>query len=126
MVKGIYGTVNGVGGNFGNSRRGGVKTGGGVKSVGGSDKRFYGHAVGRLLARGSTATSRFIYIVMKESDIVDGALEAFFDDLTYSLYILLTGRYPENDRRGCKHPQAGQPTNSTDWKMAVVFQKGGW
>ena len=34
MVKGIYGTVNGVGGNFGNSRRGGVKTKSAVKSGG--------------------------------------------------------------------------------------------
>ena len=81
---------------------------------------------GVVLARGSTATSRFIYTVMKESDIVDGTLEALFDDLAYNLNILLTGRYPENDRRGRKHPQAGQPINSTDWKLAVIFLKGDW
>jgi hypothetical protein len=42
------------------------------------------------------------------------------------LNILLTGRYPANDRRGRKHPQAGQPINSTDWKLAVIFLKGDW
>ena len=81
---------------------------------------------GCVLARGSTATSRFIYTVVKESDIVDGALEKLFDHLAYSMNILARGVYPEFDFSGRPHPLAGQAIDSNGWRMSIIFLKGDW
>ena len=83
--------------------------------------QFHG---GCVLARGSTAASRFIYTVVKESDIVDGTLEKLFDHLAYSMNILVRGVYPEFGFSGRPHPLAGQAINSNGWRMSIIFLKG--
>jgi hypothetical protein len=81
---------------------------------------------GCTLARGPTATSRFIYTVRKESLITDGTLERLFDHLAFRMNVLVTGKEPERLWNGRKNPKAGQDIDSDGWKFASIFLKGDW
>ena len=81
---------------------------------------------GSMLARGATAKSRFIFTVVRESDITDGTLEVIFDYLAYSLNMLVTGVYPEFQFNGLPHRLAGKNLDLDGWRAAPIFLKGDW
>ena len=74
--------------------------------------------------RGTTRETRYVFTVVKKSDLVDGTLEALFDRLAWSMNALLEGRLPERDWRGQKLQQGGRQLATRGWKFACVQLRG--
>ena len=81
---------------------------------------------GSVLARGPTATSRFLYTVIRESDLNDETLDALFADFAFRCNILVTGVHPALLKNGRINPKAGQPINTDGFTAPMIFLKGDW
>ena len=81
---------------------------------------------GSLTAGGSTIQQRFVYTVVRKSDLCDGTLEALFDRLAWACNAMLHGKYPSHDWKGKPHPKAGQDLPTRGWKAAVLHLRGDW
>ena len=54
---------------------------------------------------GSTMETRYIYAVVKKSDLTDGTLEVYWERLAWAMNALADGKIPPMDWKGKKHPQ---------------------
>ena len=79
---------------------------------------------GCTLARGPTATSRFIYTVCKESLITDGTLERLFDHLAFRMNVLVTGKEPERLWNGRKIQKLGRTSIQTAGSLRPFSSRG--
>ena len=76
-----------------------------------------------LHGHGSTNQTRFIFTVIKKSDLADGTLEQVFDRLAWSMNCLLEGKISARDWKGRKTPKRGASSRK-GWKAAMVQLRG--
>ena len=79
-----------------------------------------------LTGKGPTRRTRYVYAVIKKSDIEDGTLARLWDYLAWSLNALAEGIFPLRDHNGQRHPRAGELITSAGWKGILIQLRGDW
>ena len=78
-----------------------------------------------LVGTGATAQKRFLFTVVKKSDVVPGTLDAIFQVLSWSLNVLATGQTPSLDWRD-RPMVAEQEPLAGGWRGVLCQVRGDW
>ena len=78
-----------------------------------------------LLGVGTTTQKRFVFTVVKKSDMVVGTLDAIFKVFAWSVNALLSGDTPSQDADGRRLDGGGRPL-ADGWRGALCQIRGDW
>jgi hypothetical protein len=79
-----------------------------------------------LTGRGPTRQTRYIFAVIKKSDIEEGTLTRLWDYLAWAMNALSHGRFPERDHRGRRHPRHGELICKGAFRGICIQLRGDW
>ena len=86
---------------------------------------LYSFSWNSLVGRGPTASKRFLFTVIRKSEMVEGTLDALFRAFAWSVNILLEGTWPKKTYHGRLAPNGGERLAS-GWKAALCQARGDW
>jgi len=78
-----------------------------------------------LLGEGQTMQKRFLFTVIRKSDMVDGTLSALMNIFSWSCNAMLKGKFPKVDWAN-RRVQGGGGALAAGWKAALSQVRGDW
>ena len=78
-----------------------------------------------LLDQGGTASKKFLFTVVKKSEMVEATMDVIFDIMCWSFNAMLVGKWPLANRHGAPD-EAGGSDLAGGWRGSVCQCRGDW